>query len=248
MEKRFQPQNPNSMRCRFHVQTAGCSLTAQQPENNIVRTTLQALAAVFGGCQSLHTNSMDETLALPTEKSVMIALRTQQIIANESGVTNTVDPLGGSYFVETLTNKLENDAMEIIHKIDEMGGMVKAIKNGYPMRSIAEASRHYQHQVERNQKDIVGLNKYTLDTEPPIETLKIDPEVEMKQVQLLKQLRTKRDATVCEKVIEKLHHSCKNNENIMPALIDCAHAYCTIGEIANVLRKEFGEYKDPGIF
>jgi len=191
---------------------------------------------------------MDETLALPTEKSVMIALRTQQIIAHESGVTNTVDPLGGSYFVESLTNKLETNAMEIIHKIDAMGGMVKAIKNGYPMRSIAEASRHYQHQVERHEKNIVGLNQYTLDKEPPIETLKIDPEVEKKQVDSLQHLRTNRNAANCEKVIEKLHYSCQNTENIMPALIDCAHAYCTIGEIANVLRKEFGEYKDPGIF
>ncbi len=248
MQRRFDPQNSHSLRCRFHVQTAGCSLTAQQPENNIVRTTLQALSAVLGGCQSLHTNSMDETLALPTEKSVMIALRTQQIIAFESGVTNTIDALGGSYFVESLTNQMEQDAMTIIKKIDEMGGMVNAIKNGYPMRAIAEASRHYQSQVERREQTIVGLNEFKIDSEPPIETLKIDPTVEHKQKSAVQALRKTRDNTLCEKHIFTLRKACQNTHNVMPALIDCAHAYCTIGELAKVLREEFGEYRDPGIF
>ncbi len=248
MKKRFNPKNANSMRCRFHVQTAGCSLTAQQPENNIVRTTLQALAAILGGCQSLHTNSMDETLALPTEKSVMIALRTQQIIAAESGVTNTIDALGGSYFIESLTNKMEQEALAIINKIDAMGGMINAIKNGYPMKAIAEASRHYQTQVEKREKTIVGVNELTIENEPKIDVLRIDPEVEKRQVAKLKKLRNERNNALCLEKIEALRQTCQKNSNIMPALIDCAHAYCTIGEIAKILREEFGEYKDPGIF
>lgn len=248
MQRRYNPKNSESLRCRFHCQTAGCTLTAQQPENNIVRTTLQALAAVIGGCQSLHTNSMDETLALPTEKSVRIALRTQQIIAHESGVTNTMDALGGSYFMESLTDKMEQEAMAIIKKIDDMGGMIAAIKDGYPMMAIAESSRKYQNQVEKKEKIIVGVNEFILENEQQPELLKIDPEVEKKQMAKLKTLREKRDVKTCEVKLAQLREACSSHINIMPALIECAHAYCTIGEIARVMRDVFGEYHDPGIF
>lgn len=248
MQRRYHPKNPHSMRCRFHTQTAGCSLTAQQPENNIVRTTLQALAAVLGGCQSLHTNSMDETFALPTEKAVRIALRTQQIIAFESGVTNTIDPLGGSYFLESLTSKMEADAMEIIRKIDEMGGMLNAIKNGYPMQAIADSSRHYQTMVERKEKIVVGVNQFVLEKEEPMHLLKIDPEVEKKQIAKLDGLKRQRNSKDCQKKLDQLRKDCAAGVNLMPAFIDCAHAYSTIGEIARVLREAFGEYRDPGIF
>lgn len=248
MKERFKAKKPESMKCRFHAQTAGCSLTAQQPENNIIRTTIEALAAVLGGCQSLHTNSMDETLALPTEKSVMIALRTQQILAYESGVTNTIDPLGGSYFVETLTSKMEKEAMVTIEKIDQMGGMIQAIRSGYPQKEIAEASHRYQKQVEHKQKIIVGVNDFVLPNEPPLELLKIDPQIEKKQVQLLNSMRLKRNAGLVKKRLEALKQCAKTDKNLMPFLLDCARSYCTVGEISLVLRDVFGEYHDPGIF
>jgi methylmalonyl-CoA mutase N-terminal domain/subunit len=249
MQERFGPKDPNSLKCRFHVQTAGCSLTAQQPENNIIRTTLQALGAVMGGCQSLHTNSMDETFALPTEKAVMIALRTQQVIAYESGVTNTIDPLGGSYFVEALTDKMEEDALVIIKKIDDMGGMVAAIRNGYPMMAIAEASHRYQRQLETKEKIMVGLNAFTTAEQSPTDLLKISPDVERKQVAALKRVRESRDANRVLAGLTKLKQACAQNKtNLMPTLIECAHAYCTLGEIAQVLREAFGEYHDPGLY
>lgn len=248
MKERFKAKKPESMKLRFHTQTAGCSLTAQQPENNIIRTTLQALAAVLGGTQSLHTNSMDETFALPTEKAVRIALRTQQVIAFESGVTNTIDPLGGSYFVEELTTKMEKEALAIIEKIDAMGGMIAAIKNGYPMLEIAKASLIYQKQVERKEKTVVGVNEFVIKDEPFPELLKIDPEVEKRQVAQLKSLKTKRDGQKVTQTLNALKVGCGQSKNLMPLLIDCAHAYCTIEEIADVLRGEFGEYHDPGIF
>ncbi|MBF0103832.1 MAG: methylmalonyl-CoA mutase family protein [Deltaproteobacteria bacterium] len=248
MRRRFNPQNPNSMRCRFHVQTAGCSLTAQQPENNIIRTTLQALSAVLGGCQSLHTNSMDETLALPSEKAVQIALRTQQVIAHEAGVVNTIDPVAGSYFLESLTNKMEEEAMAIIKKLDDMGGMVAAIKNGYPMMAIAEASRVYQRQVETKEKIIIGVNDYIAKDETPLEILKISHEVEQNQVRDLQRLRRERDQTGVREALDALTTVIKGQGNVMPPLVACAHTYATIGEIAAVLRKEYGEYRDPGIF
>lgn len=246
MKRRYNPQKEESMRCRFHVQTAGCSLTAQQPENNIVRTTLQALAAVLGGGQSLHTNSMDETLALPTEKAVRIALRTQQIIAEESGVANTIDPLGGSYFVEHMTNQIEEKAMEIIQQLDDMGGMIAAIKEGWPMLQIADASRTYQTQVEKGEKVIVGVNKYQVQDEDDLEVLKISHEVEAKQIERLKKVREDRNDDEVKNKLESLRKDIQDQKNVMPALIDCAHAYCTIGEIAQVLRDEYGEYHDPG--
>lgn len=249
MKRRYDPQNPKSLLCRFHVQTAGCSLTAQQPHNNIVRTAIEGMAAVLGGCQSLHTNSMDETLALPTEQSVTIALRTQQILAHETGITNTIDPLAGSYFVESLTQKMEAEAMELIHKIDEMGGMVPAIRTGFPMMAIADASHHYQNQLERNEKVIVGVNEFVQEDEPQPDILKIDSsDIERHQTERLQKLRTERDADKATAALAALKSRCENKENIMPALIDCAHAYCTIGEIAGVMRDVFGEYHDPGIF
>lgn len=246
MKKRYNPKSEASMRCRFHVQTAGCTLTAQQPENNIVRTTLQALAAVLGGGQSLHTNSMDETLALPTEKAVRIALRTQQIIAEESGVASTIDPLGGSYFVEHMTNQIEEEAMKIIAQLDEMGGMLAAIKEGWPMLQIADASRTYQTQVEKGEKVIVGVNKYMVDDEEDLEVLKISHDVEAKQIERLKKVREERNDAEVKRKLENLRKDIQDQKNVMPALVDCAHAYCTIGEIAQVLRDEYGEYHDPG--
>ena len=248
MKKRFKAKKAESMKCRFHVQTAGCSLTAQQPENNIVRTTIQALAAVMGGCQSLHTNSMDETLALPTEKAVRIALRTQQILAFESFVANTIDPLGGSYFVETLTTEMEKKAMDYINKIDRMGGMVAAVRTGYPQMEIANASHRYQREVENKQKIVVGVNEFVLADEPPVETLKIDPTVEKRQIELLNQVRIERDQKRVEKSLINLKKVAQNDQNIMPELLDCARVYATVGEIAQVLRSVYGEYHDPGIF
>lgn len=248
MRDRFKPKNPNSLKCRFHVQTAGCSLTAQQPLNNIIRTTTEALGAVLGGCQSLHTNSMDETLALPTEKAVMVALRTQQIIAHETGVANTIDPFGGSYFIEALTTKMENDAMAIIKKIDDMGGMIKAIENGYPILAIAESSRVFQRQVENREKIIVGVNDYIVKDDALTDLLKIDPEVERRQVENLARLRSERDASLVAQKLAALESAARTSANIMPELIACAHAYCTIGEMAQVLRNVFGEYHDPGLY
>jgi len=248
MKERFKAKKPESMKCRFHAQTAGCSLTAQQPENNIVRTALEALAAVLGGCQSLHTNSMDETVSLPTEKSVRIALRTQQILAHESGVANTIDPLGGSYFIEATTNKMEKEAMEIIEKIDAMGGMIAAIKRGYPQLEIAKASHLYQQQVEKKEKVVVGVNDFILENESPLDVLKIDPTIEKRQIDRLNKMRLIRDNKKVSPALEVLRKTASGNKNLMPALLDCATAYCTVGEIAAVLREVFGEYHDPGIF
>lgn len=248
MKERFQAKDPNSMKCRFHTQTAGCSLTAQQPENNIVRTTIQALAAVLGGCQSLHTNSMDETLALPTEKAVQIALRTQQILAYESGVTNTIDPLAGSYFIEALTTKMEQAALDYINKIDEMGGMIRAIRSGYPQMEIVNASERYQRQIEKKEKIIVGVNEFVVDEVPSADLLKIDPSVEKRQQALLQEVKAGRDGVAVERYLKGLKAVAQSNGNLMPALLDCAHAYCTVGEISAVFRGVFGEYHDPGIY
>lgn len=248
MKRLYNPKNPRSLLCRFHAQTAGCSLTAQQPMNNIVRTTIGAMAAVLGGCQSLHTNSMDETLALPTEEAVTVALRTQQIIALESGIANTIDPLGGSYFLESLTNKMENEALAIMQKIADMGGMVAAIKTGYPMMAIADSSECYQRQVETHEKTIVGVNEFVTDAPQVSNLLKIGPEVEKRQMAKLNELRNSRDKNLVQQKLNILREVCGQNKNIMPALIECAHAYCTIGEIAGVMREVFGEYHDPGIY
>ena len=245
MERRQHPKDPRSLQLRCHAQTAGCSLTAQQPMNNVVRTTLQALAAVLGGAQSLHTNSMDETLALPTEEAVKLALRTQQIIAHESEVTNTVDPLGGSYYVESLTNRLEEGAREYFRKLDEMGGMVRAIEQGFPQREILNASQRYQREVERKERIIVGVNEYVEPDEQRIPILKIGPEVEKAQVDRLASLRSRRDSFKMAGTLEALQEAAAGDENLMPYLLEAVKAEATLGEICAALKEVFGTYKEP---
>ncbi len=248
MKDRFGAKNPESMRLRFHTQTAGCSLTAQQPYNNVVRVALQALAAVMGGTQSLHTNSMDETYALPTEAAVTIALRTQQIIAEESGVANTLDPLGGSYFVEWLTDKMEAEAWKYIETIDRMGGMIEAIKAGFPQREIADAAYRYQKQVDRMDKVIVGVNKYCSETDGEITLLRIDPKVEKEQVKKLNRLRKERDNAAVKKALSKLAGAALGHDNLMPYILEAVRAYGSVGEICDVLRDVYGEYQEVAGF
>lgn len=245
MKDRFGAKKPESWRMRFHTQTAGCTLTGQQPMNNIVRITLQALAAVLGGTQSLHTNSMDETLALPTEQAVTVALRTQQIIAEESGVANTIDPFAGSYYLEWLTNTMEEKVMEYIKKIDEVGGMVKAIELGYPQKEISNSAFRYQQEVERKERIIVGVNEYRIEEDEKIPILKINELVENRQIKRLNELKKNRNNKNVEKTLNNLAISTRNKKNLMPYILDCVKAYCTIGEICDVLRKEFGTYRDP---
>jgi len=248
MKERFKAQNPRSWMLRFHTQTAGCSLTAQQPYNNVVRTAFEALAAVLGGTQSLHTNSLDEVLALPTEHSVTIALRTQQIIAEEIGVTNTIDPLAGSYFVEALTNKMEEAAMEYINKIDELGGILKAIELGFPQQEIADAAYRYQEQIDKGEKIVVGVNKYTMANEPPIEILRIDPEVEKRQIERLKKIKQERDNEKVKDRLGKLKDAAKKDENLMPYIIDAVREYATLQEICDTFREVYGIFRDPAMF
>ena len=245
MERRQHPKDPRSLQLRCHAQTAGCSLTAQQPMNNVVRTTLQALAAVLGGTQSLHTNSMDETLALPTEEAVKLALRTQQIIAHESEVTNTVDPLGGSYYVESLTNRLEEGAREYFRKLDEMGGMVRAIEQGFPQREILNASQRYQREVERKERIVVGVNEYVEPDGQRIPILKIGPEVEKAQADRLASLRSRRDSFKMAGTLEALQEAAAGDENLMPSLLEAVKAEATLGEICAALKEVFGTYKEP---
>ncbi len=248
MKDRFKAKSENSMKLRTHAQTAGVSLTAQQPMNNVSRVALQALAAVLGGTQSLHTNSMDESYALPTEEAVTLALRTQQIIAEETGVTNTVDPLAGSYFVESLTDQMESLAWEYINKLDKMGGMLRAIENGFPQKEIAEAAYSYQKSLETAEKIIVGINKYQEATDKnEIPTLKIKEEVEILQKKKLASFKAKRNT---ENVISKmsvLRDCCKTTQNIMPALIEAVDVGVTIGEVSDIYREVFGVYRDPGL-
>jgi len=246
MKERFGAKNPRSLMLRTHAQTAGVSLTAQQPMNNVVRVAIQALAGVMGGVQSMHTNSMDETLALPTEQSVMVALRTQQIIAEETGVTNTIDPLGGSYAVEALTDRMERDALEYIRKIDEMGGMLKAIERGYPQREIAEAAFTYQRQLEQGIKTVVGVNKYTVPEEIPIEVLKIDRALEEQQIQRVRKMKRERNGTVVKKALKRVSECCRSGENLMEPICEAVRREATVGEICDIFRSEFGTYKDPG--
>ncbi|MDY7030343.1 MAG: methylmalonyl-CoA mutase family protein [Thermodesulfobacteriota bacterium] len=248
MRERFGAKNPRSWLMRFHTQTAGCSLTAQQPYNNVVRTAFEALAAVLGGTQSLHTNSLDEVLALPSEESVTIALRTQQIIAEETGVANTIDPLGGSYFVEALTDRMEEEAMAYINKIDEMGGIIEAIERGYPQNEIARAAYHYQQQIDVQEKTVVGMNKYILEEEIPIETLKIPPELEKEQILRTGEIKANRDNDKVSACLDRIKNACKGNENVMPYLIDAVKEYATLQEICDVYRDVFGVYRDPGMF
>ncbi|MDY6881913.1 MAG: methylmalonyl-CoA mutase family protein [Desulfatiglans sp.] len=248
MKERFKAKDPRSWWLRFHTQTAGCSLTAQQPYNNVVRTALQGLAAVMGGTQSLHTNSLDEVLAIPTEEAATIALRTQQIIAEESGVANTIDPLGGSYFVEKLTNQLEEEAFEIIQKIDDMGGMLAAIEKNYPQQEIADAAYNYQRQIEKLEKTVVGVNKYISEEDIPVEILEIDDELEALQLEKLNRIKTERDNNRVKSCLEDVGDACAGNRNVMDSLIGAVKAHATLQEICDVYRQVFGEYRDPGIY
>jgi methylmalonyl-CoA mutase N-terminal domain/subunit len=248
MRERFRAEDPRSWWMRFHTQTAGCSLTAQQPYNNIVRTALEAMAAVLGGTQSLHTNSLDEVLALPTEEAATIALRTQQIIAEESGVANTIDPLGGSYFVEAMTNRMEEEAFAIIQKIDEMGGMLAAIEKNYPQREIADAAYHYQRQVDEVKKTVVGVNKYVTEERLPVELLEIDEALERIQVEKTRRIKADRDNKKVRECIEKLGEACSSGSNVMGPIVDAVKAYATLQEVCDVFRSAFGEYRDPGIY
>jgi methylmalonyl-CoA mutase N-terminal domain/subunit len=243
MKERFKAKNPKSMMLRFHTQTAGASLTAQQPDNNIIRVTLQALAAVLGGTQSLHTNSRDEALALPSEDSVRIALRTQQIIAHESGVADTVDPLGGSYFIEAMTNQIEKEAYNYIQKIDELGGAPEAIEAGFIQQEIQESAYRYQKEVESKEQIVVGVNAYRIEEAPPSGLLRVDPGIEKAQVDRLEKLRKKRDGERVEKCLADLKKGASGQENLMPLIIEAVKAYATLGEICGVLRDVFGEYK-----
>jgi methylmalonyl-CoA mutase N-terminal domain/subunit len=246
MRERFGAKNARSWALRFHAQTAGCSLTAQQPYNNVVRTAVQALAAVMGGTQSLHTNSLDEAWALPTEHAATLALRTQQIIAYETGVTNTADPLGGSYFLETLTNEIERGACEYIAKIDSLGGMVAAIERSYPQREIAEAAYRYQLAVDRHEKIIVGVNEYAGE-EQPIEVLQIDEHVARRQEESLRRLRAERSGEEVRRRLDALLHAAEGSDNLMPFLYDAVKAYATLGEICDALRSVFGTYEEVAV-
>ncbi len=247
MRERFGAQDPRSWMLRTHAQTAGVSLTAQQPLNNIARTAIQALAAVLGGVQSLHTNSMDETYALPTEEAVTVALRTQQIIAHETGVASTVDPLGGSYFLEALTDRIEAEASAYIRKIDEMGGMLAAIERGYPMREIAEASYRYQQQLERKEKIVVGVNEFAQPEAVPIPVLRVDPDVERRQVERLRRVRAARDQAAARRALDALRRVTEQGGNTMYAIVDAVRARVTMGEICDVFRAVYGEYREQAI-
>jgi methylmalonyl-CoA mutase N-terminal domain/subunit len=244
MRDRFSAKNPKSLMLRFHTQTAGSTLTAQQPEVNIVRTTIQALAAVLGGTQSLHTNGMDEALSLPTETAARIALRTQQVIAHESGVADIVDALAGSYAIEELTNELERKAVEYIEKIDAQGGMLKAIENGFPQREIQEAAFQYQKAVERNDAIVVGVNKFQIEEDETIPTLRIDAAIERNQIERTRAVREKRDQTKAENALVKLEEAARNDENMLPKILDCVESYVTVGEISHRLRRVWGEYRE----
>jgi methylmalonyl-CoA mutase N-terminal domain/subunit len=244
MRHRFQAKDPHSLLLRFHAQTAGSSLTAQQPENNIVRVAIQALAAVLGGCQSLHTNSMDEALALPTEESALIALRTQQIIANETGVTNTIDPVAGSYAIESLTEQIETRAHEYLSKIDAMGGMIKAIESGFVQTEIQRAAYDYQRGVESKDNIVVGVNDFVTEDHRQIPTLRIDAEIEHAQVARLRALRAKRDTPKAKAALAELQRCAGTSENLLPAILAAVEAYATVGEISDAMREVYGEYQE----
>lgn len=248
MKERFKAKDPRSWWLRFHTQTAGCSLTAQQPYNNVVRTALEALAAVLGGTQSLHTNSLDEVLSIPTEEAATIALRTQQIIGEESGVTNTIDPLGGSFFVERLTNQMEEEAFEIIRKIDDMGGMLSAIERNYPQQKIADAAYHFQRQVEKKERTVVGVNKYVMPEDIPVEVILMDEELERLQIEKTNRIKNERDNKQVKECLEKVGEICTGDQNTMESLVEAVKSYATLQEVCDVFREVFGEYRDPGIY
>jgi methylmalonyl-CoA mutase N-terminal domain/subunit len=244
MAERFGAKDPRSLLLRFHAQTAGSSLTAQQPEINIVRVAIQALAAVLGGCQSLHTNSMDEALALPTEDAALIALRTQQILANETGVTNTVDPVAGSYAIESLTNEIESLAASYLLKIDKMGGMLRAIEAGFVQGEIQKAAYEFQRAVEKKEQIVVGVNDFVAEDPRTIPTLRIDADIERSQIARLNALRAKRDSARAKSVLAELQHRAATSENLLPAILAAVEAYATVGEISDSLRRVFGEYQE----
>ncbi|MBS3886632.1 MAG: methylmalonyl-CoA mutase family protein [Dethiobacter sp.] len=248
MKEKYGAKDERSLLLRFHTQTAGCSLTAQQAENNIVRTAYEALSAVLGGTQSLHTNSMDEVLALPSEKSARIALRTQQIIAEETGVAYTIDPLAGSYFVEAMTNQMEAEAEKYFERIEQYGGVLAAIDEGFFQQEIADAAYRYQREIETNERIIVGVNDYTCDETPQIDLLKIDPSIELEQCKRVQRVRESRDNLVCTNRLADLRKAAGSSDNLMPYILDAVRAYATEGEIIQVLREVFGEYKEKPIF
>ena len=249
MKERYHAKNPKSWMLRTHAQTAGVSLTAQQPMNNVVRVAIQAMAGVLGGVNSLHTNSMDETLALPTDDAVVVALRTQQVIAEESGVANYADPLGGSYLVESLTSKIEAEALEYIRKIDEMGGMIKAVENGYPQAEIANSAYHFQRQLETKEKVMVGVNKYQMvEKKRQIDTLYLDRAVEKRQVDKLKALKARRNSAEVSRTLNLIKSDAKSGKNVMPSMIEAVKAYVTLQEACDALRSVYGEYREDGKF
>jgi methylmalonyl-CoA mutase N-terminal domain/subunit len=247
MKEQFNAQNKRSIMMKFHVQTGGCTLAEQQPLNNVVRVTIQALAAVFGGCQSLHTNSYDEAMALPSEEAVQLALRTQQIIAHESGVADTVDPMGGSYYLEWLTNRIEEGVGKYIETIDGMGGALEAIKRGYIQREIRRSAYNHQKAVDSGEQVVVGVNKYTSDEAPDLELLEIDERVAQKQIARLEKLRDRRDNDKVMRLLDKVRQVARGQENIMPVLIEAVKAYATVGELSEALREVFGMYREPSV-
>jgi methylmalonyl-CoA mutase N-terminal domain/subunit len=248
LKEKYRAKRKESLLLRFHTQTAGVSLTAQQPELNIVRTAFEALAGVLGGTQSLHTNSMDETLALPTEKAVQIALRTQQVIAHEIGAPSTIDPLGGSYFVESLTNRLEKAARDYFRRIEELGGVIPAIEKGFFQREIADAAYRYQKELEEKRRIIVGVNEYVVEEEEPVPTLQIHPEVGRKQAARVRALRARRNSSRVTETLAALRGATSSGENVMPRILDCARAYATEGEIIQTMQEVFGRYHEPPMF
>ena len=244
MRDRFKAKDPRSMMLRFHTQTAGSSLTAQQPDVNVVRTTIQALAAVLGGTQSLHTNAMDEALALPTEAAALLALRTQQVIAHESGVVDTADPLAGSYAIEQLTGEVEKRAEEYLKKIETMGGMLRAIETGYVQREIQDSAYRYQREIEKREQIVVGVNSFQIETETPVQLLRIDPALEKAQIERLRSVRERRDSALVEAAMKKLEQAATMDENLLPRILECVEGYVTVGEISNTLRRVWGEYRE----
>jgi methylmalonyl-CoA mutase N-terminal domain/subunit len=244
MKDKFGAKKAKSLMLRFHTQTGGSTLTAQQPDNNIVRVAIQTLAAIMGGTQSLHTNSRDEALALPTEDSVRIALRTQQIVANESGVTNTIDPMAGSYFVEALTDDIEAKVWKYLEQIEEMGGMTYAIEQGYPQKEIQDSAYRFQRAVEKGDEIVVGVNKFTSDEEPPKDLLKVDPALRNQQIKKLEQVKSERNEVDVKLRLEELRAAARGDANLMPQIVNAVREYASIGEICGVLREVFGEYEE----
>ncbi|UCF67746.1 MAG: methylmalonyl-CoA mutase, partial [Acidobacteriota bacterium] len=249
LKERYGATDPRSMMLRFHTQTAGCSLQAQQPLVNIVRVTIQALAGVLGGTQSLHTDSFDETLCLPTEEAVRVALRTQQVIAEESGVAHTIDPLGGSYFVEQLTDKMEREALAYIDRIEQMGGIIAAIEAGFPQKEIADAAFHYQQQIDSGEKTLVGVNKYQIPPEEDhqLQILKISSEVEQRQLARLRDVKARRDESAVRAALDRIEQCCRSDENTFPAILEAVRHYATVGEICATMKTVFGVYEEATV-